>query len=394
MVLSLAACGDDESSGKRKKKDKEDTSSSAFEDLEKIETITGGTAFSEGIALVSTGYNSETQMDMYAIIDKEGHILSEFETNRWIENFHYIDSFKNGVVVTENEVCDKNGKFVATSEDKGYTKLLTDARTGKILAVKIEENYYGDTVSIGTLDTKGEWIEPLSSTHPLAAFIMDNELSVSGISFNNFLTDEIVMVTDNCYYNMNTEDIKKHYNGYYCSGDYKGDGSFTYNVYRREENEEATLIAEGVFLDNTYKNGFVGYYYDGSSDEPVEYYYFDYQGNEIIKFDASYVYELAEVKGYIIARVTNSTGSFYTCIYKENGEMLVDPMRVNWSLYNVDIWPEYEMLGIDNNYFNFDGEEIGFEGYDILDFGEGLFRARDDNWNNCYLDVKGKKVIG
>jgi hypothetical protein len=149
-------------------------------------------------------------------------------------------------------------------------------------------------------------------------------------------------------------------------------------------------------LTSSGKNGFVGYKYnrDGSSDDPKEFFYFDEKGNEVFKFDASYVYEIAEVKGYILARIADNAGDFKTCIYKANGEKVIDPVPVNYSLSGVDIYPEHKMFSIQDNYFTFDGEEVVFEDYTVGGFGEGLFFARDDSFNNCYINLKGKKVIG
>ena len=86
--------------------------------------------------------------------------------------------------------------------------------------------------------------------------------------------------------------------------------------------------------------------------------------------------------------------AFKTCIYKANGEKVAGNLDVNYSMTDVDIYPEHNMFSIQDNYFTFDGEKIEFEDYTFGSFGEGLFYARDDDYNNCYINLKGKKVIG
>ena len=389
MLLCVAACGEEESSGRKNKDKDKDKTSSVQDNREKVETIIGGTSFAEGIALVATGYNSDTQKDKYAIIDTEGHILSEFEHDRWQYGLTYMDRFINGVIVSEYDVLDKKGKFVATAEDKGFSRVLSDARTGKILVA----NDYSSTVSFGVLDTKGEWIEPLSSSHPIAEFITDLGIDTTTICFNNFVSDEVIQVAEGCYYNMVTGEVTKYHNNYVNEYATMGDGRNTCLVNRVVEYDKTETIAMDVYLSYKGQNGFIGYYYTGEVS-PDAYCYFDYQGNEIIKFDASYVYEIAEVKGYIIARIMDNERAFKTCIYKANGEKVAGNLDVNYSMTDVDIYPEHNMFSIQDNYFTFDGEKIEFEDYTFGSFGEGLFYARDDDYNNCYINLKGKKVIG
>ena len=179
--------------------------------------------------------------------------------------------------MSEYDVLDKKGKFVATAEDKGFSRVLSDARTGKILVA----NDYSSTVSFGVLDTKGEWIEPLSSSHPIAEFITDLGIDTTTICFNNFVSDEVIQVAEGCYYNMVTGEVTKYHNNYVNEYATMGDGRNTCLVNRVDEYDKTETIAMDVYLSYKGQNGFIGYYYTGEVS-PDAYCYFDYQGNELL----------------------------------------------------------------------------------------------------------------
>ena len=398
MLLCVAACGDDEDSGRRKK-DKDKTSSSSDKD-EKIDGFSSGFAFSDGVAVVRT---YKKGVETYYVIDKEGYIqgeLKDFESDYMYDAFDYM--YKNGVLVQHNKVYDKTGKVIASPEETGYTRLLTDARVdGKILAVKIEENYDGDTLYFGILNNKGKWEEPLSVDHALARHLINNNAVTTELSGNNFYTEDVIYLTNDCYYNLRTGQAYKYYNYVYDSSEsvYDSDGyyiGYTYNIYSKTSDEESVLLAENMTLDRTVANGYIAHHNDHLNGVVGdEFGYYDIDGNLITKLDAVEVEDAIYTNGYLVLRHKNSTGSTYISVYSASGEKVVEPFRYDGGIYSTNVWEDYGVLKLESGmFYTFEGEKISFDEYaEVNHFGEGLFMVRDEDWNYFYIDIKGKKVI-
>lgn len=400
MILSLAACGEDDSSGRKKKKDKdkEDTSSVVIDNREKIENINGGYAFSDGVAVVYCGW--ENDVEIYKIIDKEGYICGELED--FYPGYDTDCTYKNGALVQNDKIYNKSGKVVASPEQTGYTKLLSDARVdGKILAVKIEENYSGDVLYFGILNTKGEWIEPLSDSHAITNFLVENGFVTTDLSRNNFQSDEVIQIVSNCYYNMKTGEVSYYFNNIFDTYEniYDSNGSYigyTRNIYRRTTVDDSEKLVENMCLDYCGENGFVAHPYNtGVGENTEEYYYYDLNGTLITKLDITGFVGAEWADGHLIVMHRNSTGSEYLSIYKDDGQKVVEPFRYDGYLYSCRVYADYGIFSFgEENYYSFSGEKLVFDGYNNLyNFGEGLFLADNENYERFYIDTKGNVVI-
>lgn len=397
MVLSLAACGEDESSGGRNNKD--NSSGNTTVQREKVEMITDGAFFSDGVAIVAHRSDKEPETK-FSVIDKEGYILGDLEMEQDYNLFHPDPKgYINGVLVYGNKVYDKTGKLIASPEKSGYTQLLTDARCdGKILAIKYDENASEKEFCYGLLDNKGNWIEPLSNTHPIAKVVENTDEEKIDLYLATFCTDEIVHIAENCYYNMKTGEITSRI------GEFIGKSESVYNgneyvgehheVFYKDKDGNEHKVKDGVYLWRSFETGFIGCY-SQNDDRYLNLYYFDKDGNELINLNTDYIMEARVIDGYLFVLRETGRNEYDTCIYKTTGEKVIESLDLKTHFNDFKIWPEYEIFGNeDRNFYNFDGEKIEFEDYMTAGFGDGLFYAvSEDDYHRAYLDINGNRVL-
>ncbi len=397
MVLSLVACGEEESSGK--KNDKDNSSANSTIQREKVEMITDGAPFSEGVAVVAH-HSGKEHGTRFSVIDKEGYILRDLEEENDYGLFHPVQHcYINGVLVYGNKAFDKTGKLIASPEKSGYTNLLTDASCeGKLLAIKFDESSSEKELCYGILDNKGNWIEPLSSTHPIAKAVENMDEEKINLYLATFCTDKIVQVAENCYYNMKTGEITS------SVGEFIGKSESVYNgnehvgehheVFYKDIEGNEHKVKDGVYLWRSFETGFIGCY-SQSDDRYLNLYYFDNNGNELINLNTEDIYEAREIDGYLFVLCEKGRNEFHTCVYKTSGETVIESLALNSHFNDLQIWPEYEIFGInDRNFYNFDGEKIEFEGYATAGFGDGLFYVlSEEDYHREYLDINGNRVL-
>lgn len=387
IALGLCACRLGDYLGRNKEEDSS---------TRKVEMITDGTPFSDGVAVVA--HHSKRSGIKFSVIDKEGYILGDLDFedyNLFHEGKYY---YINGVLVYGNQVYDKTGKLIASPETTGYTELLTDARCdGKMLAVKIEETTSGEKYYFGVLDNKGNWTEALSDTHPIAKLLENNTDSIF-FNRNQFCSDDVVIVAENCYYNMKTGAATSNAEEYYGTStsihngrDYVGEH---YEVFKRDVNGNETKIKDGVYMRCSLQTGFIGGYTQ-STNTYVNLYYFDENGNEIIDLNTEHVDQAIVIDGYLFVLCDNGRNDYHTCVYKITGETVIESLNEHGHLNDLRVWAEYGLFGFDaNTIYNFDGEKIEFENYVISSFGEGLFYVvSKEDYHRAYLDVNGNRVL-
>ena len=262
-----------------------------------------------------------------------------------------------------------------------------------MLAIKIEESASGNKLYYGLLDNKGNWIEPLSSTHPIAKEL--ENVSEESIDLYNaaFCTGEVVHIAENRYYNMKTGAITSHIPEFIGKSEYTSNGE-RYAVWGRDENGKETKVKSGVYLKCSFETGFIGCY-SQNGDTNTNLYYFDENGNEIIDLKTEDIMDAKVLGGYLFACVYNDAKDYHTCVYKLTGETVIEAMDIDGHFSELRVWDEYGLFGTDEKHiYNFSGEEITFEDYMIISFGEGLFFvAAKEDYTRAYLDMNGNKVF-
>ncbi len=385
MVLGLCACNVEDSP-------------STPEEREKVGMITDGTPFSDGVAIVA--HRSEHSDIRFSVIDKEGYILGDFDFQDYNLFHQGMYCYVNGVLVYGNKVYDKTGTLIASPEKSGYTQLITDARCdSKLLAVKVEETASGNKYYFGILDNKGGWIEPLSDTHPIAQLLTETITDSFYLNWNAFPTDDVVMVAENCYYNMKTGAVTNAVEEIYGTSEnvYNDNHDYLYThheVFKKDIDGNVTKIKDGVYLTHTLPTGFIGGF-SRNDDHYINLYYFDENGNEIINLHTEAIDSVAVIDGYLFVVCDQNLNNYHTCIYKTTGETVVESIAEDGHLNDLRVWTEYGLFGFDErDIYNFEGEKIEFADYAISGFGEGLFYVvSKKDYHRAYLDINGNKVL-
>ena len=141
--------------------------------------------FSDGVAFVSlVEYENDKLCRQYWVaIDTSGKILFELEEKGMETSWR--TPYQNGVTVNyesygdlDDIIYDKNGNAVASPEKNGYDEILAFQENLRYFIVgKTEESFSGDRYLIGVINNHGEFIRPLSDTHPIAQFMKENNLN-------------------------------------------------------------------------------------------------------------------------------------------------------------------------------------------------------------------------
>ncbi len=205
-------------------------------------TISRGTPFSEGVAVVTDGLKTYC-------IDKQGNIVFELDVKfEPHQGGYYTKGFQNGLIKIEDNLYDKTGKETKP-EDVGVTKFYDQGLPGGyIIAVKEEATYNSTKQSLGIMNTKFEWIVPLSEElYQSASRLMS--LSIDANAVDGYIFDVgcdfiFEVSTSKCYdFSLLPEGL-----GEYGWTSYT-DGSFRYG------DETILFTVEGGYAEGDWVNG-------------------------------------------------------------------------------------------------------------------------------------------
>ena len=254
--------------------------------------LTYTSPFSDGVALVR--YVDADGVEWSAAINTAGDILFHIPADVPLEG----EGYKNGIRVVGDVVYNKLGAVIASPSLSGYDSLMTGNCGGYVLAKKVTpvtlpapDNTTstteaattttagsttitdGDattsttapvtppitnavTLSIGVLNNKGEWVQPLSPDHPIAVAIANATQPIENLTY---LTDDVLMVyvdtaTSPLYYSFKENTLTANY-AHYESINYQDEDT---GIYQIAADGTQKLVIENVVSDYFFKDAFIG----------------------------------------------------------------------------------------------------------------------------------------
>ena len=265
------------------------TAASTVEDGVKAPlNLTYTTPFSDGVALVR--YLDAEGIEWSAAINTAGNILFHLPADIPLDG----EGYKNGIRVVGDIVYDKTGAVIASPSLSGYDSLMTGNCGGYVLAKKVApitlpapvpENTTvatstttttaattdedtgttgtpnvpitnSVTLSIGVLNNKGEWVQPLSADHPIAQAIATAVQPIENIAY---LSDDVLSVYVDAaaqpqYYNIKDNTLTPSY-VHYESINYQDEDT---GIYKVSANGDRKMVIEDVVSDYFFKDAFIG----------------------------------------------------------------------------------------------------------------------------------------
>lgn len=303
--------------------------SDSFNDLDIY--IKKANNFADGVAWVQlkvVNYSLCTDVEYQALIDTSGKILFDMPLS---SNDEFLP-YKNGLSVKKEKinkydyayksVYDKKGNKIISPEKHGYENILAFSDDNKYFIVyKIEKNFMGDVYMIGIIDNKGEYVQELSASNPIA--VIGQELLEYGKKLEIKYIEKDIFKVDTDYYHINRNIMTKNYEHIEVEQ--------YIDAYKYDEEGNSELIFDEFELWGTTGNVIL------VSNDKEECMLIDYDGNIIMDFSKYNLtgemwMELGEIgyynsEGYFCTQIENSTGDFYLCLFNPDGEMVFDPIR-------------------------------------------------------------------
>lgn len=375
--------------------------------------IIAGKNFSDGVAFIC--YKDELGNYKKAAIDLTGKVLFEISDDVFNSGTYY----KNGIMVIDNLVYDKNGEIIASPEISGYDELISSNCNGFVLAMKTEESFDGDKHLIGVLNNKGAWEYPLSSENPIAR-VYDEQIAEYGTEFSyiyvgEYIGDTILEIsfgvigTDEQYFNIVTNELTKGYN-HYESRFYQGEptGIYVYDLFGNR-----TLVLKDIIGEKFFDNAFIGAAMTGSENGYIEggYKIYDYNGNAITDLSnykfashwSKYGPGVYYVNEHLLIPMDNGNGSKYLCLITKDGNTAFEPIKMGSEddFYALDEKGFVYVARDEDNYNNTSYKLYDYSGNvteysdltDFYGFSEGLALVRNVDGQYYYMNMKGEKVI-
>ena len=335
--------------------------------------------FSDGVAFVR--YRDADGVEQTAAINTAGDILFAVPEEMSIEGAGY----KNGIRVVGDVMYDKTGAVIASPELSGYDVLMTGNCGGYVLAKKVVTNSLpaptqdstsaatttttttttavaGDTaattdatvtvavatgtgtttgvtvpvltatVTVGVLDNKGEWVEPLSADHPIAKAIAAATQPTESLTWLE--TDGVLMVyVDQAaspqYYDFAKNALTPDY-AHYESVTYQDEGT---GIYKVSPDGSRKLVIADVTADVLFKDVFVGRTTveneDGEVEAQVKLY--DYTGKALANLTDYPLW--GNVYYYVYDRLViptdDGSGTRQLVVLGKDGKPAFDPVVLN-----------------------------------------------------------------
>jgi len=314
----------------------------------KMEEISMGTVFSEGMAFVQINNDEETTY----CIDEKGNIV--FELNEHIELYMSSETckFKNGLALLQGQdddglsvriFCDKKGKITYPA-DVGVSKFYGKALDGGyIIAERVTSSYNASKKEIGVMDTDFQWI-----------------VQPSGELYEKMINEEKYgyepHITDGSYYYKDT---------LYCSQS----GSYL-NLKTGE------LMQEASFVEPASSWRDVSTYFDGNV-------YLDSNGN--VKLNMNDVTNFYKKTAFINDKAVVSfwnkeTDSYYFTLIDEKGRFTFEPVMMDYCNNPIGAYDGKETILICEN----DGVNTRLYSYDIT--GKQLGKTQTGYSEACVND--------
>ena len=356
-------------------------------------TILNVTPFSNGVAFIT--YKTVYEMSPRPFIsissiaiDTKGNVLFEISGNE--DSYTH---YQNEMMIVGDCVYDKKGKIIASPEISGYDKLITDNTYEFLLAYKKEESFSGETHYVGVLNNKGEWIVPLSSTHPILRAFEEGGYNVrlvespyfTGSRYKGNNTYEIVLSEwpkHYCYYNLSTNELTSGYDHFeYVSN--KG-------VCEIDENGNSKVI---IPSSNYYGSFYVldnAIFYNKLDQPNQGYYLYDFTGNLIADYSTYKISKpLSYYNGYMLCFVKNPSNAEYIALFDPEGNLAFEPIKREFSgLFNNISTFSYHFL---NEYGFAITSEDKYTFYDYS--GNIIAEYENSGTNKTYLEDEKQDLI-
>lgn len=196
-----------------------------------------------------------------------------------------------------------------------------NAKTELILVSKLDEGFSGNTFSLGVMNSKFEWVYPLT------------EITVDGMSVNNLDSTDYRLIGDYAVgshgfaYSFKKNEIIEIPK----IGDWQGENStgdkvaFEYNskLYVFDSNTEKTIqIGSSAYVVD---DGIAVYDYESKKWRVLNWNDYKDMGFDLSEYEAYGIY--AATEDYIAFRAKNPDGDDYTIIMKKDGSLVVDPIK-------------------------------------------------------------------
>jgi len=428
----LGACGGKQGGGANNVGDGGDTASTEAVNYDKVQNTLEGTIsraepFSDGVAVIEEAGNGRW------LIDNTGKKLWSHQ-EKLPDNTSLQGYFVSGLCVardlsTYNQrvvmAVDKKGEIVISTDKQGFTGICfqyndmmrhSSLQDGYLVAYKIVENHTGVVLQIGVLDTKGNWLIPLSEDNPISRAVKDSGRIEYEPSYL-YLGEGFVLITDTrmgvngFILNIKTN---KWFDAEFNINDYCG--VFMENGVMMSAGGNQKVTANGevsappVHMEGIYASGlFLGGYAETFG-------YYDANGSRAIDMSQ---YESITDHGFqgdkALIEIRNSNGNAFFTLIDRQGNFAFEPIALGGAALSPNSVAYSEGILIHRSYEEFIFyNEIGQRLFTVpnasnavgqaamrnmSEFSDGL--AIVQHWSSSvnyvcsyYIDKTGNRVIG
>lgn len=398
--------------------------------------LTYATSFSDGVAFVR--YLDSDGVEHAAAINTAADVLFELPEGMPFDG----PGYKDGIRVVDNVIYDKTGAVIASPELSGYDTLMTGSCGGYVLAKKSEAlaqpnpenslpNLADNTnptdtessdapvnpvtppstkVSVGVLNSKGEWVHDLSADHPIAAAMAaatQPTESLEYIATAGVLKVQVDVAGTPQYY---------HFKDNKLTVDYVRYASFGYSpeeaagIYQMATDGSKKLVVENVIGDYFFADAFIGRSVTPPAITETEPTLgtpklYNYKGEELMDLEA---YPLSGPLafyhgGYLTLPTTDAVGSRLLVILDAQGQPVMDPLVLGMR----DVYYPPDVSGFVVESYTADGA-VSYRHYDytgavteysdvaaFAGFVEGLAAVtlRGDDTHHYYINHRAEIVL-
>lgn len=403
--------------------------------------LVAATSFSDGVAFVR--YVDGEGVEHAAAINTAGDVLFELPEGMPFDG----PGYKDGIRVVDNVVYDKTGAVIASPELSGYDMLLTGSCGGYVLAKKTEQvasvapedaeaaapSATGtatvtsttaptasstDTeepapttetvVSIGVLDSKGEWKQPLSAEHPIAKAMA---VAVQPAAVLEYVAEGVLRV----YVDLASVPQYYHFADNTLTADYVRYASFGYTpeepagIYHMAKDGTKTLKLENIIADYFFADAFIGRSVTPPSITETEatlgeLKLYDYEGKELMDLSAYTIGgEAYYQNGYLTFPTTNEVGSRLLMVLGPDGKPVFEPIVLG--MRDRYYTPDLNGFAVENftadgvagyRYYDYTGTVTVYENVTAFSgFFEGLAAVslRGDDQHRYYINHRAEIVL-
>ena len=260
-----------------------------------------------------------------------------------------------------------------------------DTETGRILVTKVSESFSGNSMSIGVMNSKGEWDYPL------------RDFSIDGVSVDNLNEDELFLMGDYVfysrgdkayYYSLKDNTVKLasdsiDQNIYACYNNYSNKAIFktSEGICAFDDSGECRIICtDDVSFSDSVKNYGEVFEVCNSKRERSIYSWDDYKnlGFDLSEYTIERIY--AANKNTVAFSTKNPDGVNYLIIMNRDGSLVTDPIKGDCSY--MQLCRDYAIIMDTKTIINCKtGETRTYDNVDITDEKTGMATVRvDKKW--------------